>query len=102
MVPRENAMSNTPIHDTNAMQTVAGGYIMLSARGIKTTHVPVALADEASAIWWHFIKINDLGASELKRDSGQIRSNNGKRVARVSYNGRVWSPDGSSLPQEWA
>jgi hypothetical protein len=39
MVLREDAMSNTPMHDTNAMQTVAGGYIVLSARGIKTTHV---------------------------------------------------------------
>jgi hypothetical protein len=102
MVLRESAMSNTPIHDTNAMQTVAGGYIVLSARGIETTHVPVTSADEASAIWWHFVKMNDLGASDLKRDSGQIRSNDGKLIARVSYNGRVWSPDGSCLLQEWA
>ena len=102
MVLRENAMSNTPIHDTNAMQTVAGGYIVLSARGIKTTHFPVTSADEASTTWWQFVKMNDLDASDLKRDSGQIRWNAGKLVARVSYNGRVWSPDGGGLLQEWA
>ena len=102
MVLQENSMSNTPIHDTNAVQTVAGGYIVLPARGIETTHVPVASADEASAFWWQFVKMYDLGASDLKRGSGQIRSNDGKLVARVSYNGRVWSPDGSSLLQGWA
>jgi hypothetical protein len=80
----------------------AGGYIVLSARGIKTTHVPVTSADEASTTWWQFVKMNDLGASDLKRDSGQIRSNDGKLIERVSYKGRVWSPDGSSLLQEWA
>jgi hypothetical protein len=82
------------------MQPTSGGYIVLSARGIKTAHVPVDSADEASAIWWHFVQANALGASDLKRDSGQIYSNDKQLVARISYNGRVWTPDGKLL-QNW-
>ena len=93
-------MSIRPNNDTNAMQPTIGGYIVLSAKGIKPTHVPVASADEASAIWWHFVQANALGASDLKRDSGHIYSNDKQLVARVSYNGRVWTPDGKLL-QNW-
>lgn len=81
----------TPNQQT--MQTAAGGYIVLSARGFKTIKVPVRTAEEASTIWWLFVKKNELAGSDLKRDSGEIRSNQGELVARVSYNGRVWTPD---------
>jgi hypothetical protein len=73
--------------------TDASGYIVLSARGLKTIKVPVRTAEQASTIWWLFVKKNELAGSDLKRDSGEIRSNAGELVARVSYNGRVWAPD---------
>ena len=79
-----------------------GGYIVLSAQGMKTTKVRVETADQASSIWWDFVRANLLGVSKLKRDSGLIYSDAGVLVARVSYNGRVWTPDGNTLLQDYA
>jgi hypothetical protein len=78
---------------------IRGGYIVLSAEGMRTRQIPVSSADEPSATWRRFVEDNDLGASDLKRDSGFIYSNDRKLVAKVSYNGRVWTPDGQLLQE---
>jgi hypothetical protein len=78
---------------------IKGGYIVLSASGMQTRHAVVSSADEASTVWRKFIEDSGLGASDLKRDSGFIYSNDRKLVAKVSYNGRVWSPDGELLQE---
>jgi hypothetical protein len=72
---------------------ITGGYIVLSARGHKTKRVPISTGEQASAIWQTFRDSNALGASDLKGDSGHICSNDGKLVALVSYNGKVWTSD---------
>ena len=79
------------------LQGNSGGYIILSANGVKTVNIPIGSADEASATWWRFVRENTLGASDLKTDSGMIYSNNNEFIARVSYNGRVWTPNGELL-----
>lgn len=38
--------------------------------------------------------VHGLGASALGEGHGLVRDAGGQRVARVSYNGRVWSSDG--------
>jgi hypothetical protein len=78
---------------------IKGGYVVLSAEGMRTRHAPVLSADEASSIWRAFVEDNDLGASDLKHDSGFIYSNDRKLVAKVSYNGRVWTPNGELLQE---
>jgi len=40
-----------PDRAKQSLQTIAGGYLVLSARGIRTTHVPIASAIEAGALW---------------------------------------------------
>jgi len=90
----ENIMPN------QSLATMPNGYVILSARDVKTQHVPVSSADEASAAWQAFRNANVLGASDLKRDSGQIWSKRGQFVGQVSYNGRVWDHTKKSLLQE--
>lgn len=46
--------------------------------------------EEASKAFRAYVDGNGLGASDLRRDDGTLRVR-GKVVARVSYNGRVWS-----------
>jgi hypothetical protein len=79
--------------------TIKPGYIVLSADGVRTDHVPVSSAYEASSTWRRFVESNDFGASALKHDSGFIYSNDGKLVAKVSYNGRVWTPTGELIQE---
>lgn len=40
-----------------------------------------------------------LGFSQLGRDHGVVTDANGKEVARVSYNGRVWEPGAWPTPE---
>jgi hypothetical protein len=46
---------------------------------------------EASAALTQWVARNGLGGGNLARDCGEVRDN-GKVIARVSYNGRVWEP----------
>jgi len=73
------------------------GYLVLAAVGAPLLRVPVTTADQAVAAWQQYRDGYGLGASHLKRGCGEIRSNAGALVARVSYNGRVWAPDGRCL-----
>ena len=59
--------------------------------------VPIRSADEASAVVRQYIERNNIGGSEFQ--GGQVTDRQGKPVAKVSYNGRVWSPDGKELLQ---
>src|ERR1700733_5271536 len=89
VVAREDSTSRVP----------RSGYVILAALGVKTRHIPVCSADEASLVVRAFIDGNGFGSSELKSSCGEILSNEGALVARVSYNGRVWTPDGQLLQE---
>jgi hypothetical protein len=73
----------------------AGGIVVLSAPGVPTQRVPVRTADQASAIVRRFIQEHDLASSTFT--GGQILDAQGKEVAHVSYNGRVWDTAGNLL-----
>lgn len=72
----------------------AGGAFLQLVPGQK---VPVKTADQASAIVRRVIDGNGWGASDLPAGFGEIHDSQGKLIARVSYNGRLWAPDGQLL-----
>jgi hypothetical protein len=77
----------------------SGGYIYLAAIGCPTLKIPVQSADMASAMLEQYRDRNGIGASDMKPHSGSIFADDGTLVARVSYNGRVWSPQGMLLQE---
>jgi hypothetical protein len=85
--------------DTKAVTKRDGGYIYLAARGCSTLKIPVESADMAVAMFCRYRDDNYLGASDMKRNCGNIYANDGTLVARVSYNGRVWNPQGQLLQE---
>lgn len=46
----------------------------------------------ASDTFQKFIHANNLGSSGLQRYAGDVRVD-GKKVAHISYNGRMWTPE---------
>jgi hypothetical protein len=62
--------------------------LKLRARG-DNHDVPVNNWGEASVAFREWVSRNCYGASDLTRGAGDILLN-GKKVANVSYNGRVW------------
>lgn len=79
--------------------TNPSGYVYLAALGAPTVKVPVNTADEASALFGRYRDQYGLGASDLHDRCGNIYANDGTLVARVSYNGRVWNPQGELLQE---
>jgi hypothetical protein len=86
---------------TNAskLAVVSGGYIYLAASGCPTLKIPVESADMASAMFQQYRDRNGIGASDMKSDCGSIFADDGTLVAKVSYNGRVWNPQGKLLQE---
>jgi hypothetical protein len=58
--------------------------------------VTVAGWADASAVFRAWIEKNGYGASNLARGAGDI-IDMGKKVAHVSYNGRVWAANGNEI-----
>lgn len=54
----------------------------------RAKHSVCTLA-EASAVYRRHVEENDLGASQV--NEGVILDVTGKKIARISYNGRVWA-----------
>lgn len=75
------------------------GYLFLAADACPTLKIPVDSADVASAMLAHYRDKYHLGASDLARGCGNIYAQDGTLVAAVSYNGRVWTPDGTLLQE---
>lgn len=57
----------------------------------------VATLREASQRVRDFIDSHGLGASDWCGTGAGMITENGKVIARVSYNGRVWSADGKDI-----
>ena len=79
--------------------TATGGFLYLAADGCPTLTIPVASADMASAMLSRYRDQYSLGASDLRDRCGNIYADDGTLVATVSYNGRVWTPDGTLLQE---
>ncbi len=75
------------------------GYLYLAADGCPTLWIPVDSADMASVLFAQFRDKHGIGASEMKVGCGNIHTADGTLVARVSYNGRVWTPEGILLQE---
>jgi hypothetical protein len=71
--------------------------VLLAAVGIRARWVAVADYVVASRACREFIEANDLGASRW-RGGRVVDAVTKEVVANVSYNGRVWLPDGAEVP----
>jgi hypothetical protein len=78
---------------------VTGGYIYLAASGCPTLRIPIQSADMASAMFQQYRDRNGIGASDMQPHCGSIFAGDGTLVAKVSYNGRVWTPQGLLLQE---
>lgn len=63
--------------------------VVLKCYGCKAVHRQVSTLQEASEEVRKYIDEYDLGARTL--EGGTVKINN-KKIANVSYNGRVWTP----------
>jgi hypothetical protein len=77
----------------------ASGYLYLAADGCPTLRIPVDSADRASALFAQYRDQHGIGSSEMSERCGNIHATDGVLIARVSYNGRVWTPDGTLLQE---
>lgn len=56
----------------------------------RKNRVFVETLGDAKDVFLKWIAVNAFGSSDLQKDSGMIRKD-GNRVARLSYNGRMWT-----------
>ncbi|MBP6479835.1 MAG: hypothetical protein KA310_03215 [Pseudomonadales bacterium] len=61
--------------------------------GIPARWVKVASLAEASRVFRAWVAQYELGGGNCGRDTGEVRRAPDEVVARVSFNGRVWSPE---------
>ena len=79
------------------IKTKPGFRLTLGAEDIPNRQVLVATLAEASLELRNFVVLYNLGASQLTRACGTVKDSSGGAVAFVSYNGRIWGPDGKLL-----
>jgi hypothetical protein len=72
----------------------------LAVSGRKPQFVPVSDSQQASAVFAAFRDSERFGASDMGRNCGVVTDDQGNLVARISYNGRVWTPEGSLVHEE--
>jgi hypothetical protein len=96
---KQTTAATTPALIGAATVTSTGGFLSLAADGCPTLRIPVASADKASALLSRYRDRFGIGASDMKEGCGDIRADDGTLVARVSYNGRVWTPEGILLQE---
>jgi hypothetical protein len=73
---------------------IRSGHLRLAAVGCPTLHVPVNDAEQIVRIWEHYRDKNGIGASDMKRGCGDLIAADGRVIARISYNGRIWDVSG--------
>lgn len=73
-------------------------WLKLSAAGQKAKRVLISDLRDASITFQCWRDRHSLGSSQLRRDCGQVLAEDEKTVvAKLTYNGRVWSPGGKLL-----
>lgn len=65
-------------------------FIHLAAIGAPLLDIPVQFADEAARVFSAYRDKYEFGASGMKARCGNIYNSRKHRVARISYNGRIW------------
>jgi hypothetical protein len=71
--------------------------ILLAALGAPRLNIPVQFADEASEVFEAYREKYAFGASEMQAGCGNIYDSQNRIVGRISYNGRIWTADGSPI-----
>lgn len=75
--------------------------LYLAADGCKSLTFPVTDLTQAARAFIAYRDLYNLGASQLAGYCGHIYGPDRKTlVAKISYNGRAWSPDGKELLAE--
>lgn len=74
---------------------IATASLALRFGNARKVHAVKSLA-EASDIWCRLRDARNLGASESPLVT-VINADSGETVARISYNGRIWAPDGKEI-----
>lgn len=78
--------------------------VYVAFRGLRL-HLRVANLEEASRCLAAQRDRGGYGASAMLPGCGDVRDERGELVARVSYNGRIWTPEGEPLDaigeREW-
>lgn len=68
--------------------------------GRSKSVIAVDSIKEASDAWCRLRDERNLGASESPASITVVDTATGKTVARISYNGRAWAPDGTEIEIE--
>jgi hypothetical protein len=72
-------------------------FLHLAAHGRKAMRLRVFDIETAVVVFGDFRDFNSFGASDLKAECGKITDENDNELCRISYNGRVWLPNGQAL-----
>ena len=59
------------------------------AFGLESRRMVVANIQDASKMWAEYRDLSGMGVSEIG-NGGNVLDDNGKRIAKISYNGRIW------------
>ena len=71
--------------------------LYLAARECPTLRIPVRDSESASFLFSKYRDSYELGASDMKRNCGNVYDSSGALVAHISYNGRVWNERGELM-----
>lgn len=72
--------------------------LYLAADGCKSLEFSVTSLSQAAQAFIAYRELHNLGASQMSAKCGNIYGADRKTlVAKISYNGRAWSPDGKEL-----
>lgn len=81
---------------------IPGGYYDSDPREgapveVEAVEIRVKTLAMASVAYRHWIDATNLGGGNIPSDSGILTESNGELVGRVSFNGRIWSENGTEL-----
>ena len=71
--------------------------LYLAAEGCPTVRIRVPDSESASILFAKYRDYYGLGASELKRNCGNVYDSKGAMIAHISYNGRAWNERGELM-----
>jgi len=81
-----------------ATDAIAPAWMLLRATGVKTKTVAVSDLADASITFQFWRERNNLRSSQMHRDSGSVFASDRQTVvAKITYNGRVWNPEGGLI-----
>lgn len=69
---------------------------MRRLNGVPDTRVTVSTFEEAADACLHYIHTHELGAGNWA--GGEV-TQGGQLLARISFNGRIWLPDGTEYKE---